>query len=112
MHNLAQNLNLTPKRVKNELSIEQKREICSFWIENKSKVITDYRKELVSKVFEELEATREYALPDIKESLYMLVRAWRNVTSEKIVNCWRKVDIIRIVFFFFFCYILLGFYSV
>ena len=41
MHNLAQNLNLTPKRVKNELSIEQKREICSFWIENKSKVIIE-----------------------------------------------------------------------
>jgi hypothetical protein len=55
-----------------------------------------YRKELVTKIFEQLEATREYELPDIKETLHMLVRAWKNVTKDTIINCWRKVNIIGI----------------
>ncbi|RNA23851.1 tigger transposable element-derived 6-like [Brachionus plicatilis] len=60
-----------------------------------SHVICHYRKLLVESLFESFELFNEAKLPDLKQALLMVKRAWRLVDSDCIKNCSNKCDIVE-----------------
>ncbi len=47
-----------------------------------------YKIQLVMKMLDRLEETNNYELPDLKEALYMVHKAWQDVTVKTFKNCW------------------------
>eukprot|EP00128_Syssomonas_multiformis_P009860 Colp12_sorted_trinity150504_noHs@24122 len=47
----------------------------------------------ISDLCAQLEATKTYTLPDIKEAIYKIAEAWEQVKPETIANCWRHTGI-------------------
>lgn len=47
-----------------------------------------YKNQLINKLLDRLEVTETYALPDLKEALYMVQNSWKKVTVKSIKNCW------------------------
>ena len=53
-----------------------------------------YRKLYLQTVLEAIDSEKEIPRLNIKEAISLCSEAWRNVTSQTIVNCWRKTEIV------------------
>ena len=56
---------------------------------------SDNRSKLTSLLVKQIEdGAGQLKLPDVKQAMYMIVNSWREISSEIIINCWSKCDIL------------------
>jgi DDE superfamily endonuclease/Tc5 transposase DNA-binding domain/CENP-B N-terminal DNA-binding domain len=56
-----------------------------------------YRKLYLQNILEAIDAGNETPRLNIKEAIDFSVEAWRNVTLQTIINCWRKTEIVPLI---------------
>ena len=56
-----------------------------------------YRKLYLQTVLEAINSEKEISRLNIKEAINLCSEAWRNVTTQTIVNCWRKTEIVPLI---------------
>ena len=56
-----------------------------------------YRKLYLQTVLEAINSEKEIPRLNIKEAINLCSEAWRNVTTQTIVNCWRKTEIVPLI---------------
>ena len=55
-----------------------------------------YRKLYLQCVLEAMDAGKEISCLNIKEAIDFTAEAWKNVTSQTIINCWQKTEIVPV----------------
>ena len=54
-----------------------------------------YKKNLVEFMLNSIDNLNIFKMPDAKDAIYLIKKAWKSVGLFSIENCWRKVDIIE-----------------
>ena len=54
-----------------------------------------YKKYLLMDILENYDDTKTFKLLDVKAALYLIKKAWSDVSSFTIKNCWKHCDIIK-----------------
>src|SRR5881227_46527 len=55
-----------------------------------------YRKLYLQCVLEAMDAGKEISRLNIKKAIDFTAEAWKNVTSQTIINCWQKTEIVPV----------------